>query len=77
MTPLLWAAKRGFADVVEVLLAFGADGSDLIAAQDAEGSTALHHAARKAHNEVVALLINAGCAHCPSCHAFLHSRSLP
>ena len=65
MTPLLWAAKRGFADVVEVLLAFGGsrdhdDLETLISAQDAEGSTGLHHAARKAHNDVVALLLQNG-----------------
>ena len=57
MTPLLWAAKRGFADVVEVLLAFGGAHEDLMAAQDAEGSTPLHHAARKAHNDIVTLLL--------------------
>lgn len=59
MTPLLWSAKRGFADVVEVLLAFGADAPACITAGDADGSTALHHAARKGHNDIVALLINA------------------
>ena len=35
MTPLLWSAKRGFADVVEVLLAFGADAAAVIEAEDA------------------------------------------
>ena len=60
MTPLLWSAKRGFADVVEVLLAFGADASHCITAGDVDGATALHHAARKGHNEIAALLINAG-----------------
>jgi len=59
MTPLLWAAKRGFADVVEVLLAFGADLTGMLAAQDTDGSTALHHASRKNHNEIVQLLIAA------------------
>ena len=59
MTPLLWSAKRGFADVVEVLLAFGADAAAVIEAGDADGSTALHHASRKGHNDIVQLLINA------------------
>ena len=64
MTPLLWAAKRGFGDVVEVLLAFGSSmdvsSESLLGAQDAEGSTCLHHAARKSHNDVVSLLLDAG-----------------
>ena len=53
VTPLLWASKRGFCDVVEVLLAFAADVSGMLSAQDADGSTPLHHAARKSHNEIV------------------------
>ena len=73
MTPLLWAAKRGFADVAEVLLAFGADAEEVISAQDAEGSTALHHAARKAHNDVVSLLLKSGAP----INAVNHDQSTP
>ena len=106
MTPLLWASKRGFADIVEVraprwgleadgvawrpipsptlsphlptsphisphlpsplllrppcpqvLLTFAGDVQAVISARDAEGSTPLHHAARRHHNDIVAMLI--------------------
>jgi hypothetical protein len=60
MTPMLWAAKRGFSDVVEVLCAFSSDLETLISAQDPDGSAALHHAARKGHNEIVQLLLSSG-----------------
>ena len=107
MTPLLWASKRGFADIVEVraprwgplrlmgfarlptlsphlptsphisphlpnplllrpppcpqvLLTFAGDVQAIISARDAEGSTSLHHAARRHHNDIVAMLIDAG-----------------
>ena len=57
MTPLLWAAKRGYGDVAEVLLAFAEDRRELMHAQDSDGSTPLHHAARRGHNEIVELLV--------------------
>ena len=43
--------------MAEVLLAFADDQRELVSAQDAEGSSSLHHAARKGHNEIVALLV--------------------
>lgn len=73
MTPLLWSAKRGFGDTVEVLLAFGGDRAEVIAAQDADGATALHHACRKGHNEIAQLLIAAGA---PT-NAVNHDKSTP
>ena len=42
------------------MLAFGGNAEALVIAVDADGSSALHHAARKAHNEIVQLLIGAG-----------------
>ena len=43
--------------VAEVLLAFAEDRRELMHAQDSDGSTPLHHAARRGHNEIVELLV--------------------
>lgn len=51
-TPLIWAAYRGFADVVGVLLEAGADKD----AEDPRGMTALEWAKRKGHEAVVTIL---------------------
>lgn len=51
-TPLLYAARGGYADVVRFLLARGA--SPL--RQDNAGGTVLHHAIEKGHTEVLAVL---------------------
>lgn len=59
-TPLLWASKRGFGDIVEVLLAFSNDLESVVGACDADGCCPLHHAARRHHNEIVAMLLDAG-----------------
>jgi hypothetical protein len=59
-TPLLWASKRGFGDIVEVLLAFSSDLESVVGARDADGCCPLHHAARRHHNEIVAMLLDAG-----------------
>jgi len=61
MTPLLWASKRGFADIVEVLLTFAGDLTNLVGARDAEGSSSLHHASRRHHNAIVAMLLDVSC----------------
>ena len=63
LTPLLWASKRGFSDVVEVLLAFADDDAGaVVGAKDYDECTALHHASRKSHNEIVAMLLGSGAA---------------
>jgi ankyrin repeat protein len=38
-------------------LTFAGDVQAVISARDAEGSTPLHHAARRHHNDIVAMLI--------------------
>ena len=55
-TALHLAAIKGHAEIVESLLAHGADG-DIV---DKGGWTALHHAANMSHTAVIQLLINAG-----------------
>ena len=55
-TPILWAAKKGYADVAEALLAAGSSGElgdaslpgQVVNSTDADGNTALHWAARSA-----------------------------
>ncbi|MFH4979103.1 hypothetical protein AB6A40_005812 [Gnathostoma spinigerum] len=56
LTPLIIASARGYADIIEKLLLFGAQ----VNACDKFGSTALIWAARKGHKRVVELLLNAG-----------------
>lgn len=60
MTPLLWASRKGFARAVDGLLRFTSDVAALLSAKDPDGSTALHHACRQCHTEVVKLLLDAG-----------------
>ena len=54
-TPLSIAAQGGHADVVELLLRFGADGSS----EDDSGATPLAHAEQNGHSEIAALLLSA------------------
>merc|ERR1719409_1498517 len=66
-TPLLWAAKKGFVDVVDAFLsAAGRCATELgdetllgsiVNTPDSDGNTALHWAARKGFEEVAASLI--------------------
>ena len=56
-TPLIYAAREGHADVVELLLQLGADPN---AATASGGATALHRAAYMGHLAVVQLLLRAG-----------------
>lgn len=55
-TPLMSAAKYGFADVVKLLLSHGADADT----RDKAGKTALDHARAKGHQAVVGLLSGTG-----------------
>ncbi|OAL50220.1 ankyrin [Pyrenochaeta sp. DS3sAY3a] len=55
--PIVWAADKGFADVVELLIQNGANVNQF----DDEGYTALHRATLGNHFEVVRLLLQAGC----------------
>jgi len=52
VTPLHSAVERGQADIVELLVAKGAD----VTAKDRQGRTALTIAERKGHTEIVELL---------------------
>ena len=53
MTPLHWAAVGGHKDVVELLLAHGAE----VNARYSDGYTPLHYAAANGHKDVVELLL--------------------
>ena len=55
-TPLHYAAREGQAQVVEVLIARGAE----IDARDNQGMTPLHWAAERGQHELAGLLIDAG-----------------
>ena len=72
-TPLLWAAKKGFADVAETLIGtvnnIVGDGKGVLSAKDiaamvntadSDGNSALHWAARKDHMAVAVQLLEAG-----------------
>ncbi|KAG8233136.1 hypothetical protein J437_LFUL010366 [Ladona fulva] len=58
MTPLHWAADRGNAEAVQLLVDAGAD----VNFKDSEGQTALHYAVSCGHAEVVKILLKAGCS---------------
>ncbi|CCW63997.1 unnamed protein product [Phytomonas sp. EM1] len=51
-TPLLWAAREGFAEVIEYLLSCGAD-TDVV---DEDGYTALHYTKSRGHPEATYVL---------------------
>jgi len=51
--PIHWAADRGNADMVQVLLKYGAD----VNAQDEEGQTALHYACSVGYESVIQILL--------------------
>jgi ankyrin repeat protein len=53
---LSYAAKRGHKEIVELLIANGAD----VNTKDVVGMTPLHIAARRGHKEIVELLIDNG-----------------
>jgi len=55
-TPLIWAAYRGYAEIVKLLLDAGADFNE----RDDDGQTALIGAAISGHAEIVKLLIEKG-----------------
>ena len=69
-TPILWAAKKGYADVVEAFIGAGERSSgelgdasllgQVVNSTDADGNTALHWAARKSHVYVANALMLAG-----------------
>ena len=59
LTPLMWAAKCGHAEAAELILSYGGrlgnncNTKDLLLAEDLDGVTALHYAARGAHDGVL------------------------
>ena len=69
-SPLLWAAKKGNLDVVELLITCGARCAEelgdesllnqLLDSSDADGNTPLHWAARKNQRDVAASLLEGG-----------------
>lgn len=56
MTPLHWAADRGYPDMTQILIEKGID----INTQDSDGQTALHYAAACGHQEVLKVLLSNG-----------------
>jgi ankyrin repeat protein len=50
---LSFASIKGYTDIVEALLAAGAD----IREKDADGMTALQHAAKNKHRDIVAMIL--------------------
>jgi len=61
-TALMIAAKRGFSNIVKILLENGADPNAVISppTDPAQTYTALHTAAQESNNEIIALLIKSG-----------------
>ena len=63
LNPLMAAAKYGHAAAAEIILSYGgrlgnnANTKDLLQAEDNDGVTALHHAARGGHNDVMNALL--------------------
>jgi Ankyrin repeats (3 copies) len=57
-TPLMYAASKGFTDVINVLLQYGAETT--VNAVDREGWNALIHAAANGHASAVDVLLRAG-----------------
>ena len=55
-TPLIWAAKTGSEDIIEVLLSKNAD----LDQRDFEDNTALHVTARYGNGDVMQLLLDQG-----------------
>ena len=53
LLPLHWAADRGSAEIIQVLLEHGAE----INAQDTDGQTALHYACSVGHENVIKVLL--------------------
>jgi hypothetical protein len=60
LTPLMWASRAGYVEIVELLLQYGAD----VHVQSSVGTTALLYAIAKTHLEIVELLLTHG-AHGP------------
>jgi tyrosine-protein kinase len=55
-TPVHEAAKRGFFEVVKILMEYKPD----LSLRDSKGSTALHLAARNGHHDIIKLLVEVG-----------------
>jgi len=60
ITPLLWAAKSGFGEVVDVLLKLSSDPASLTSAVNEDGSSPLHLAAREGYIDCVRHLLESG-----------------
>ena len=60
ITPLLLAASMGLVEIVGMLLSKGAE----LGFADSSGRTALHHAARNGHHDVVLSLLDAAASSC-------------
>jgi hypothetical protein len=57
LTPLIWAARIGHSDVVEML---AVQGNVNFEAKDKDGLTALHWAGRRGHDKVIEILLPVG-----------------